>query len=128
MDTGARHESRRRRRNPCRACAGDLSAKAAAVSADRTGIQRLLRAAIRSAWDPAIVEQAELDSALRRKPKGDRIRCGAHCRDGHACQATPVWLRGALTARNGRCRMHGGLFTGPRTEQGKERVREAALG
>jgi hypothetical protein len=111
---------------PCRARAGALSAKAAAISADRTGVQRLVRAAIRSAWDAAIVAQAELDSALRRKPKGDRIRCGAHCRDGHACRATPVWLRGALTVRNGRCRMHGGLSTGPRTPEGKARVSEVA--
>src|SRR5205085_1391317 len=103
-----------------------LSAKAAAVSADRTGIQRRLRAAIRSAWDAAIVAQAELDMAMRRKRKGDRLRCGARRRDGHDCGATPVWLRGALTARNGRCRMHGGLSTGPRTDEGKERVREAA--
>jgi hypothetical protein len=111
---------------PSRARAGDLAAKAAAVTAERTGVQRLLRAAIRSAWEAGIAAQAEWDQALRSKPKRERVRCGARCRDGHPCQATPVWFRGAPAARNGRCRMHGGLSTGPRTPEGKDRVREAA--
>ena len=53
--------------------------------------------------------------------------CGARCRDGHPCQAKAT--RDAETGcfvRNGRCRMHGGLSTGPRTAAGKRRVGEAA--
>lgn len=53
-------------------------------------------------------------------PKGLRDRCGAKCRDGHACRA-PVFKRpdGTLARR---CRMHGGASTGPKTEEGKRRA------
>lgn len=61
-----------------------------------------------------------------RTPKAERPRCGARCRDGLPCQALPVWDREHDRPRNGRCRMHGGLSTGPRTEEGKRRSREAA--
>lgn len=59
----------------------------------------------------------------RRKavaPKMQRDRCGAKCRDGHACLA-PVFKRpdGSLSRR---CRMHGGASTGPKTEEGKRRA------
>jgi hypothetical protein len=46
-------------------------------------------------------------------------KCGAYARStGKPCQA------GAL--RNGRCRLHGGLSTGPRTEAGKRAIGIAA--
>src|SRR5512139_3641354 len=53
-------------------------------------------------------------------PKRLRERCGAKCRDGHACRA-PVFKRpdGTLARR---CRMHGGASTGPKTEEGKRRA------
>lgn len=56
-------------------------------------------------------------------PKKLRDRCGAKCRDGHACRA-PAFKRpdGSLARR---CRMHGGASTGPRTEEGKRRALEA---
>ena len=56
-------------------------------------------------------------------PKKLRDRCGAKCRDGHACRA-PVFKRpdGTLARR---CRMHGGASTGPKTEEGKRRALEA---
>ena len=56
-------------------------------------------------------------------PKHQRERCGAKCRDGHACRA-PVFKRpdGSLARR---CRMHGGASTGPKTEEGKRRALEA---
>jgi hypothetical protein len=66
---------------------------------------------------------------------GDRVykyelpRCGARCRDGHPCQANAT--RDAETGcyvRNGRCRLHGGLSTGPRTKAGKRRGGVAARG
>ena len=47
-----------------------------------------------------------------------KIECGAYARStGMPCRA------GAL--RNGRCRMHGGLSTGPKTEGGRRAVGEA---
>ena len=45
-------------------------------------------------------------------------RCGARRRaDGKPCQQPAM--------PNGRCRMHGGMSTGPRTPQGLERSRKA---
>ena len=46
-------------------------------------------------------------------------RCGAKRRDGEPC-------RGAAMV-NGRCRMHGGRSTGPRTAEGKARIAAAAF-
>lgn len=66
---------------------------------------RMLRA--RGRWHAA-------GHALRRG-----ARCGAACRDGHACR-TPAMA-------NGRCRMHGGASTGPRTPHGLARSRAARL-
>jgi excisionase family DNA binding protein len=45
-------------------------------------------------------------------------RCGARTRKGTACQGPAV--RGRR-----RCRMHGGVSTGPRTAEGRERIRRA---
>ncbi len=39
----------------------------------------------------------------------DLTRCGAKTRAGHPCRRTAL--------RNGRCRNHGGLSTGPRTPE-----------
>lgn len=44
-------------------------------------------------------------------------RCGAKTRAGHPCRSPAM--------KNGRCRMHGGKSTGPRTEAGLERCRQA---
>ena len=44
-------------------------------------------------------------------------RCGAKTRWGSACQAPAM--------PNGRCRLHGGKSTGPRTAKGLERCRQA---
>jgi hypothetical protein len=46
-------------------------------------------------------------------------RCGARTRAGCSCRQPAM--------RNGRCRMHGGLSTGPRTPEGRERCRHARL-
>lgn len=54
-----------------------------------------------------------------------RPQCGARCRDGHACEAPAVWSTSTGAPRNGRCRMHGGLSTGPRTVEGRARVAAA---
>ncbi len=43
--------------------------------------------------------------------------CGAQTRSGARC--------GQLSMSNGRCYLHGGLSTGPRTAEGRARVRAA---
>ena len=53
-------------------------------------------------------------------PSGDfskAARCGAKNRRGGPCKC-PAML-------NGRCRLHGGLSTGPKTVEGIERIRRA---
>jgi hypothetical protein len=44
-------------------------------------------------------------------------RCGARTRSGGACRSPSM--------SNGRCRMHGGKSTGPRTPEGLARMRRA---
>jgi hypothetical protein len=44
-------------------------------------------------------------------------RCGAHTRAGTPCRSPAM--------ENGRCRLHGGLSTGPRTAEGLARIRAA---
>ena len=41
--------------------------------------------------------------------------CGAKTRQGTSCKNTRLY-------KNGRCKNHGGLSTGPRTEEGKARA------
>jgi hypothetical protein len=48
-------------------------------------------------------------------PKRERPRCGARTRAGGICKAP------ALPEKE-RCRMHGGLSTGPKTAEGKART------
>ena len=66
----------------------------------------------------------EQRSTRPQKPKtfvegrGWRYLCGAKTRRGTACQRVSE-------ARNGRCRLHGGFSTGPRTPEGRQRVAEA---
>ena len=53
-------------------------------------------------------------------PQGNPMnapRCGAKTRKGTPCRAPAM--------ANGRCRMHGGKSTGPRTPEGLERSRKA---
>jgi hypothetical protein len=54
-------------------------------------------------------------------PPGDyqkAPRCGAKTRRGTACQCPGM-------RTNGRCRVHGGLSTGPKTREGIERIRQS---
>ena len=62
-----------------------------------------------------------------RPPKRELPPCGARTRAGGSCKARPWRPRDAVLPRNGRCRMHGGLSTGPRTPEGKARCVVAAL-
>ncbi len=55
-------------------------------------------------------------------PPGDfstAPRCGAKTRQGTPCRCPGM--------RNGRCRIHGGLSTGPKTAEGIERIRRASI-
>jgi hypothetical protein len=54
-----------------------------------------------------------------KPPKHERPRCGAKTRAGGSCKAPAV-------PGKARCRMHGGLSCGPRTEDGKKRSLAAA--
>lgn len=51
-------------------------------------------------------------------PRAERPRCGARTRAGAPCQCR-------IVPGKRRCRMHGGLSTGPRTEDGKARISAA---
>jgi hypothetical protein len=52
---------------------------------------------------------------LLRSLATEACRCGAKTRKGTPCRCT--W-----TYANGRCRFHGGLSTGPKTEEGWRRA------
>jgi hypothetical protein len=55
-------------------------------------------------------------------PPGDlskASRCGAKTRRGTSCQCAAM--------ANGRCRLHGGLSTGPKTMEGIGRIRRAVM-
>lgn len=47
-------------------------------------------------------------------------KCGARTRRGTGCQRP-------ANKKNGRCRLHGGASTGPRTEEGRARIAAANL-
>lgn len=60
--------------------------------------------------------------------RADRPFCGARCksRNHEPCRARVVVMRdaeGRVRIRT-RCKVHGGLSTGPRTEEGRQRTRE----
>ncbi len=71
-----------------------------------------------------IIEELLNQGIIERRvtPKSERPRCGARCRDGPPCRAPAVWDKEHNRPRNGRCRMHGGLSTGPKTLEGKLRA------
>lgn len=58
-----------------------------------------------------------------RTPRKHRGVCGAKTRKNTLCQAPPVWNKAKDKARNGRCKLHGGLSTGPKTKEGKDAIR-----
>jgi hypothetical protein len=54
-------------------------------------------------------------AAMHARKAARLRRCGARRkRDGEPCTAKPL--------RNGRCRFHGGMSTGPRTAEGRARA------
>lgn len=60
---------------------------------------------------------------LARLPKAYRPICGAKTRSGGACRMRVCDRTNGTWAR--RCRLHGGLSTGPKTKQGREAIRAA---
>lgn len=52
------------------------------------------------------------------KPHLPRLQCGARTRKGTSCRAL------ALPGKQ-RCKFHGGMSTGPKSDAGKERIRQA---
>ncbi len=70
------------------------------------------------------VNQTEIDSGQREGLTTEE-REEARCRDGTSCNAPPVWNKQLDRPINGRCRMHGGLSTGPKTREGRRRIAES---
>ncbi len=60
-----------------------------------------------------------------RPPRAERPRCTAITRQGEPCKAPAVWWPGDCQPRNGKCRVHGGLSTGPKTEAGRAAIAES---
>jgi hypothetical protein len=63
------------------------------------------------------IEQRLLALEARQRRRG--LRCGARTQKGTPCRMKPV------SERKGRCRLHGGLSTGPKTAEGRARIAEA---
>lgn len=78
-----------------------------------------LRQALMSDLNRPIEELDKLSYPKYPKECQD-MTCGAKTRAGTACKRRDLWS-------NGRCRLHGGLSTGPRTEQGKKRSSQNGL-
>lgn len=68
-------------------------------------------------------DQSVVMTDLPKKYKNQRGTCMAKTRQGTLCQAPPVWNTITHKAINGRCKLHGGLSTGPKTEKGRESIR-----
>jgi hypothetical protein len=56
-------------------------------------------------------------------PRHKRGMCGAKTRKGQPCQAPPVWNKLKDKPKNGRCKLHGGLSTGAKTDAGRNAIR-----
>ncbi len=55
-------------------------------------------------------------------PGAERPRCAAKTRRGTPFQTPASWPKGSPQPGNGRCRMHGGLSTSPKTLEGKAAI------
>ena len=96
---------------PVAAAANDAAAPAAATASTAVGDTRKV--------GPALARRGRLRHG---NPSGDFLaapRCGACTRAGHPCRQPAM--------ANGRCRLHGGKSTGPRTATGRARSAAARL-
>jgi hypothetical protein len=64
-----------------------------------------------------VVVLRKIGVGAKRVAKGPKVTCGARTRAGGSCRC--------LALANGRCRLHGGCSTGPRTAEGRLRALEA---
>ncbi|MGV8856746.1 MAG: HGGxSTG domain-containing protein [Devosia sp.] len=64
-----------------------------------------------------VVSRARGVSGERRIPIDWDFACGARTRAGTSCKLKAIYA-------SGRCKLHGGCSTGPKTEAGKDRIRE----
>ena len=80
-------------------------------------------------WDPERFLKQEMSHFWKDESqmKKNYPLCGARCRNGQPCRAKAFVNKLTNTPVNGRCRMHGGLSTGAKTVEGKERCRQAAI-
>lgn len=62
------------------------------------------------------------DPKMPRKKLGT---CNAKTRRNTLCQAPPVRNKNTGKPVNGRCKLHGGKSIGPKTEAGREAIRES---
>jgi len=59
--------------------------------------------------------QGRIRESATRPRRREKERCGAYARStGKPCQAPAM--------KNGRCKLHGGLSTGPKTAEGRARA------
>ena len=65
------------------------------------------------AWAAAGYNRAALYQSLPWPPGFNDITCEAKTRAGTPCKQKAIYL-------NGRCKLHGGMSTGPKTAEGKE--------
>src|SRR5947209_700216 len=73
-------------------------------------------------YDP---QTGRLKYSSLTSPRARRPQCTAKTREGRQCRARAVWDEEHNRPRNSKCRVHGGLSTGPRTAEGKARIAEA---
>jgi len=59
-----------------------------------------------------------LSASFRKRLANHRMTCGARTRKGEPCRAKSE-------PGKRRCRFHGGMSTGPRSQEGRERIAEA---
>lgn len=62
---------------------------------------------------------------VTRRERKERPLCGAKTRKGTPCSAKVYWPQ-EWDAPAKRCRLHGGLSTGPNTPEGRERLARSA--
>jgi hypothetical protein len=70
--------------------------------------------------NPAETNEQRVSPLRNGNRQGDfrnAARCGAKTRRGSSCQCPAM--------ANGRCRLHGGKSTGPKTAEGRDRIRRA---
>jgi hypothetical protein len=79
--------------------------------------RRVMRFFVSVGADRKLVQPLALGQKPYDLPISVEFTCGAKTRSGHPCRQWGTYA-------NGRCRFHGGLSSGPKSEQGKDRIRE----